>query len=520
MDSRPLSSPSAITFATPLFPGAMVGGLLFESTMPNALSVETRKVEALIPYARNPRTHSDAQIAQLAASIVEFGWTNPILVDGDNGVIAGHGRLLAARKLGMTEVPVIELAHLTPAQKRALVIADNRLALDAGWDEAMLVLELAELADIGFELDLTGFSANEIERLLDAVETFEATNAADGADGADGADAQTDSNEDENDEGAGDNDSTPPVDPVSRVGDVWLIGKHRLICGDAADPAVIAALMRGETADLCITSPPYGQQRDYASGGIGDWDTLMRGVFVAARAALHDDAQLLVNLGLVHDDNEVQTYWDGWTTWMRAQGWRRFGWYVWDQGPGLPGDWRGRLAPSFEFVFHFNRSNRKPNKIVPCKFAGQDIHLRADGSSTALRGKDGGALNWAHANQPTQDMRIPDSVIRVMRHKGKLGGGIDHPAVFPIALPQFVIETYTDAGELVYEPFGGSGTTLLACERTGRICRAVEIATEYVDVAIKRVRQQIPSLPITLEATGQSFDAVAAERRNTARAAA
>ncbi len=492
----------------------MVGGLLFEPTMPNALTVETRKVEALIPYARNPRTHSDAQVAQLAASIVEFGWTNPILVDGDNGVIAGHGRLLAARKLGMTEVPVIELAHLTPAQKRALVIADNRLALDAGWDEAMLVLELAELADIGFELDLTGFSANEIERLLDAVETTDSANTSDASD----------ANEDEDNEGddgnGGDSDSASLADPVSRVGDVWMIGKHRLICGDAADPAVVAALMRGETAYLCITSPPYGQQRDYASGGIGDWDTLMRGVFAAARAALHDDAQLLVNLGLVHDDNEVQTYWDGWTTWMRAQGWRRFGWYVWDQGPGLPGDWRGRLAPSFEFFFHFNRSNRKPNKIVPCKFAGQDIHLRADGSSTALRGKDGGALNWAHANQPTQDMRIPDSVIRVMRHKGKLGGGIDHPAVFPIALPQFVIETYTDAGELVYEPFGGSGTTLLACERTGRICRAVEIATEYVDVAIKRVRQQIPSLPITLEATGQSFDAVAAERRNTARAAA
>ena len=476
--------------------------------MPNALTVEIRKVEALIPYARNPRTHSDAQIAQLAASIVEFGWTNPILVDGANGVIAGHGRLLAARKLGMTEVPVIELVHLSSAQKRALVIADNRLAHDAGWDDAMLVLELAELADIGFELDLTGFSANEIERLLDAVETTEPSNASDAPD--------TDTDEQETE----DNDSTPHGDLVSRIGDVWMIGKHRLICGDGADPTVVATLMRDEAANLCITSPPYAQQRDYASGGIGDWDTLMRGVFASARAALKDEAQLLVNLGLVHDDNEVQTYWDSWVTWMRAQGWRRFGWYVWDQGPGLPGDWRGRLAPSFEFVFHFNRSNRKPNKIVPCKFAGQDIHLRADGSSNALRGKDGEALDWAHANQPTQDMRIPDSVIRVMRHKGKLGRGIDHPAVFPIALPQFVIETYSGAGELVYEPFGGSGTTLLACERTGRVCRAVEIAADYVDVAIERVRQQIPSLPITLEATGQPFDAVAAERRNDARAAA
>ena len=481
--------------------------------MPNALTVETRKVEALIPYARNPRTHSDAQIAQLAASIVEFGWTNPILVDGDNGVIAGHGRLLAARKLGMTEVPVIELAHLTPAQKRALVIADNRLALDADWDEAMLVLELAELADIGFELDLTGFSANEIERLLDAVETTEPANASDAPD----ADRDTDAVE-EGDENEA-SDSTPHVDPISRIGDVWMIGPHRLICGDAADPAVVAALMRGETAHLCITSPPYARQRDYASG-IGDWDALMRGVFGAARIALRDDAQLLVNLGLVHDDNEVQPYWDGWVAWMRESGWRRFGWYVWDQGPGLPGDWRGRLAPSFEFVFHFNRHNRKANKTVPCKFAGQDIHLRADGSSTALRGRDGGALAWSHEHQPTQAMRIPDSVIRVMRHKGKLGRGIDHPAVFPVALPTFVIEAYSDAGEVVYEPFGGSGSTLIACERTGRVCRAVEIASEYVDVAIERIRQQLPGLPITLEATGQPFDVVAAERRGSGQVAA
>ena len=495
--------------------------------MPHALTVETRRVEALIPYAKNPRTHSDAQIAQIAASIVEFGWTSPILVDGDNGVIAGHGRLLAARRLGMAEVPVIELAHLDAAQKRALIINDNRIALNAGWDDALLVLELADLSDAGFDLDLTGFSTSEIERLLDLVEdgnaagddlvpaTREAESANDDVadeDDGEGSDDRDDARDD-------DLDPAPTTAPVSRAGDVWIIGPHRLICGDAADPAVVAALMRGETAHLCITSPPYARQRDYASS-IGDWDALMRGVFAAADDALRNDAQLLVNLGLVHDDNEVQPYWDDWTAWMRAQGWRRFGWYVWDQGPGLPGDWRGRLAPSFEFVFHFNRSNRKANKTVPCKFAGQDIHLRADGSSTALRGRDGGALAWSHEHQPTQAMRIPDSVIRVMRHKGKLGRGIDHPAVFPVALPTFVIEAYTDASEIVYEPFGGSGSTLIACERTGRVCRAVEIAAEYVDVAIERARQQLPGVPITLEATGQPFDAVAAERRGTTSEAA
>ena len=235
----------------------------------------------------------------------------------------------------------------------------------------------------------------------------------------------------------------------------------------------------------------------------------MRGVF--AQLPMADDGQVLVNLGLIHRDNEFVPYWEAWLGWMRSKGWRRFGWYVWDQGPGMPGDWQGRFAPSFEFVFHFNRASRKPNKIVPCKLAGQETHLRADGSSTAMRGKDGEVNGWTHAGQPTQDTRIPDSVIRVMRHKGKIGEGIDHPAVFPVALPKFVIEAFTAEGDVVFEPFGGSGSTMLAAQRTGRVCRSVEIAPEYVDVAIRRFRQNHPEVAITLLATGHSFDDVAAE---------
>jgi DNA modification methylase len=468
--------------------------------MTEQLRVEYRKIEALIPYARNPRTHSEVQIAKIAASIVEFGWTNPILVDGTNGIIAGHGRLAAARKLGLDQVPVIEIGHLTPAQKRAYVIADNRLALDAGWDEEMLSLELAELADAGYELTLTGFDENEIAALLaEAAVTDEQES--------------TDAEDDVKDTDAADEVPDAPVVAVSRPGDVWAIGSHRLICGDATDRAVVAALMQGDTAQLCFTSPPYGNQRDYTSGGIADWDGLMRGVFASLPMAA--SGQVLVNLGLIHRNNEVIPYWDGWLSWMRQQGWRRFAWYVWDQGPGMPGDWAGRFAPSFEFVFHFNRESRKPNKIVPCKHAGQESHLRADGSSTAMRGKNGEVGGWTHAGQPTQDTRIPDSVIRVMRHKGRIGQGIDHPAVFPVALPQFVIEAYTDAGDIVFEPFGGSGTTMLAAERTGRICRSVEIAPEYVDVAIKRFQQNHPGVPVSLIATGQSFEQVAAERATT-----
>ena len=156
---------------------------------------------------------------------------------------------------------------------------------------------------------------------------------------------------------------------------------------------------------------------------------------------------------------------------------------------------------------------RDSNKIVPCKNAGQALHLRADGASSAMRGKDGKVGDWTHKGQPTQDTRIPDSVIRVMRHKGKIGQDISHPAVFPVALPEHILLSYTDEGQIVFEPFGGSGTTMLAAQRTGRVCRSVEIAPQYVDVAVRRFQQNHPDAPVTLLATGQTFDDVDAQRQ-------
>ena len=454
--------------------------------------IENVSIDKLVPYARNSRTHSDAQVAQIAASIKEFGFTNPVLIDAGWGIIAGHGRVLAARKLGLSEVPCIRLEHLTEAQKRAYVITDNKLALNAGWDNELLALELGELGDLGFDLELTGFSDDELADLLGDIEDAERADDA----------APIAEPEDEDIPDA-------PATPVSQPGDIWQLGAHRLICGDSTDPSVVAALMAGDQARLCFTSPPYGQQRDYTQG-IADWDALMRGVF--AHLPMAGDGQVLVNLGLIHRDNEVIPYWDAWLGWMRQQGWRRFAWYVWDQGPGMPGDWAGRLAPSFEFVFHFNRQSRKPNKIVPCKNAGQDSHLRADGSSTAMRGKDGEVGGWTHAGQPTQDYRIPDSVIRVMRHKGKIGRDIDHPAVFPVALPEHILLAYSDPGDVVFEPFGGSGTTILAAQKTNRVARAIELAPSYTDVAVKRFQQNHPDIPVTLQATGQTFAEVKSER--------
>lgn len=457
------------------------------------LAIEQLPIERVLPYERNARTHSEAQVAQIAGSIAEFGFVNPVLIDQRGTIIAGHGRVMAARKLGLAEVPVVRLEHLTDAQRRALTLADNRIAESAGWDEKLLSEELAQLADDDFKLDVLGFNDAELQDLL-------GTDADVAIDDAEDADDVPDA----------------PVQAVSRPGDVWKLGEHRLICGDAADAAVIATLMEGDRAPLCFTSPPYSLQREYTGEGVQDWDVLMRGVFAAL--PMRDDGQVLVNLGLVHRDNEWQPYWNGWLDWMRTQGWRRFGLYVWDQGPGLPGDWNGRLAPAFEFVFHFNRHARHPNKFVPCIYAGKDTHLRGDGTSAGgMRNKDGSKTAWNHVGQVTQDYKIPDAVIRIIRHKGKIGQDIDHPAVFPVALPEFVLQSYSTKGELVFEPFCGSGTTILAAQRTGRRARAVEIAPQYTDVAVQRFQQNFPDVAVALAATGQSFAEVATARHAEAR---
>lgn len=453
--------------------------------VPGADRVEWRAVAELEPYARNARLHSDEQVAKIAASIGRFGFNNPVLVNETGGIIAGHGRVLAAKRLGMERVPVVPLAHLSDEERRAYILADNRLAEEAEWDHDTLADELRVLDGLDFDLGGLGFSEKELARLL----------------------AEPEPAEGDADEGEAEADTTPepPRDPVSRPGDLWSLGDHRLLCGDSTDGETIAQLMAGERAALAFTSPPYGNQRDYTTGGIGDWDALMRGVFAHLSSAMADDGQVLVNLGLIHRENEWQPYWQGWLDWMRTRGWRRFGLYVWDQGPGLPGDWNGRLAPAFEFLFHFNRQARRPNKIVPCKWAGHvnDAH-------GGMRAKDGTVGAWTHAGQGVQETRIPDNVVRITRHKAR-GIETEHPAVFPVKLPAFVMEAYSDPGAIVWEPFSGSGTTILAGETTGRRVRALELAPEYVDVALLRWREFHPDRPATLE-SGQTFEDAAAER--------
>lgn len=196
------------------------------------MKIEQRLIADLIPYINNSRKHSDEQVAQIAASITEFGWTNPILVDGDNGIIAGHGRLLAARKLKMDKVPVIELAHLSEAQKKALIIADNKLALNADWDFELLTLELKTLANDDFDLSVLGFNADELAKLL----------------------------EPEQIEGLTDEDAVPdvPDEPITKLGDIYQLGNHRLMCGDSTSIDAVEKLMNNTKPDLIHTDPPYG----------------------------------------------------------------------------------------------------------------------------------------------------------------------------------------------------------------------------------------------------------------------
>jgi DNA modification methylase len=320
--------------------------------------------------------------------------------------------------------------------------------------------------------------------------------------------------------------------------DAQPFGGHRLMCGDSTDPDQVATLAAGALADLCFTSPPYGQQRDYKSGGIADWDVLMQGVFAAL--PVKHEAQVLVNLGMVHRDNEWLPYWQPWIGWMRSEGWRPFGWYVWDQGPGLPGDWNGRLAPAHEFIFHFNRAAEHPRKTKESKRAGAPYRgvgiQAADGSAPGshipgrnerarktkpsihagaisdggLRNKDGSIGGRSSGASAIQDHKIPDSVIRVTRHKGGIGKAGSHPAVFPVALVAEMLTAFSDAGDVVFEPFCGSGTQLIAAQANGRVCLAMELAPAYADVAVRRW-SLFTGRAAVLEANGMPFPMDAAE---------
>lgn len=431
------------------------------------MQIQTIPLTKIIPYARNPRQNSGAPVAKVKASLKEFGWRQPIVVDRDMVIVVGHTRYAAALELGMTDAPVHIADTLTPAQIKAYRIADNRTGAEAQWDMELLGLEIQDLKELDFSLDLTGFDADELAGIE--------------LEGEPETEGDTEPQADRADELRKKWDVKP--------GDLWALGEHRLLCGDSTKAEDVARVMGGENADLCFTSPPYGQQRDYRDGAtekVSDWDSLMQGVF--ANLPMSDDGQVLVNLGLIHRNNEWVPYWDVWIKWMRQHGWRRFGWYVWDQGGGLMGNWSGRFAPSFEFVFHFNKQSKEPCKFIDCKensIEKAKMKIKAHNQGKRVSGqrdKNGDVKELSSINKVGQK-KIPDSVLRIYREQARGLHTETHPAVFPVQFPEFAMQAWPG---MVYEPFSGSGTTLIACENLKRRCRAIELSPGYVAVALQR----------------------------------
>lgn len=443
-------------------------------------------IDSLTPYENNSRTHSDSQIDQLAKSIDEFGFVGAIVIR--NGVIAkGHGCLSAIKRIiesgekvypapgkaagakpfPTNKVPTLDASGWSDAQFKAYVIADNQLALNADWDMNLLRIELDDLKLDNFDLHTIGFDASELAEIF-----------------ATGQEGKTD-----------EDDVPEPQDRArSKLGDVWVLGDHRLMCGDSTSETDVDHLMVGKKADFCFTSPPYGQQRDYKTK-ISDWDSLMRGVY--SILPMHEGAQVLVNLGLIHTDREWQPYWDKWIDYMRSVGWLRFGLYVWDQGAGMMGSHSGRLAPSFEFIFHFCKKNKQAKKTAKCKYSGI-------ASSKALRGPDGKVKKLPGVGKTIQETKVRDSIIRVNRQLSisKAGG---HPAPFPAELCREITNPWTKPGDVCFEPFSGSGTQIISCETSGLSCYAMELSPIYCDIAVQRW-QDFTGNDATNERTGTTFN--------------
>lgn len=411
------------------------------------LEVERVEVSTLLNDPANVRKHNERNLESIKASLARFGQQKPIVVGRDGVVIAGNGTLAAARSLGWSTIDIVR-SHLTGAEATAYAIADNRTAELAEWDEDALAQQLAALQIEDEELlAATGFDEKELEAMSGPAEVEE------------------------------DEVPEPPADPITKPGYLWILGGHRLLCGDSTKAEDVERLMAGAKADLCFTSPPYGQQRDYTEEGkakVADWDGLMRGVF--ANLPMTEAGQVLVNLGLIHREGEWIPYWDGWIGWMRNQGWKRFGWYVWDKKHPSPMKDRGRLLPQHEWIFHFNRKPKSCEKTVPCVTAGrlQTFGLKSAAGTQADLG-----------SAVTQDFRVLGSVISIAPEDGRMNGN-PHPAQFPIKFAATVIEIWTLESESVYEPFCGSGTTLIAAEQLGRKCYGMEISPAYCDVIVKR----------------------------------
>jgi DNA modification methylase len=397
--------------------------------------IETRLVADLIPYAANSRTHSDAQVAQIAASIKEFGWTNPILIDGENTIIAGHGRLLAARKLGLEEVPAIILDHLSKAQQRALVIADNQLALNAGWDIDMLKAEIEDLNLENFDISLLGFDDKFLDGLLEPEPT----------------------------DGLTDEDAVPdvPAIPVTVEGDVWVLGNHRLMCGDSTSIDSLEKLTEGNLVDMWLTDPPYnvayeGKTKDaltIQNDSMNDdsFRQFLRDSYSAADAVMKPGAVFYI----WHADSEGYNF----------------------RGAAHDAGWKVRQCLIW-----------KKSTMVMGR---QDYHWKHE---PCLYGwKEGAAHLWATDRKQTTILEFD---------KPSRNG--EHLTMKPVELFEYQMLNNTKGADIVLDSFGGSGTTMIAAEKHGRHARIMELDPKYCDVIIKRWQDFTGQKAVHAE-TGQIF---------------
>ena len=402
-----------------------------------ARTIVQQRTDVLLPYARNSRTHSEAQVAQIAASIREFGFTNPVLVDGDNGIVAGHGRVMAAKQLGPAEVPTISVGWLTEGQRRAYVIADNQLALTAGWDEAVLAQEVAWLQGENFNTDLLGFDADFLDGLL--------------------------AEQDATSTGLTDQDDAPAVqvNAITQPGDVWVMGKHRLMCGDSTSVDSVNTLTMWGGIDMLLTDPPYnvayeGKTADALtiqndSMSDASFRTFLRDAFAAADAAMKPGAVFYIWHAPTEGDNFIGACKD--TNWKVRQClmWRK-------------------------------------NSMVMGR---QDYHWRHE---PCLYGWKGGAGHlWASDRKQTTILDFDRPTC-----------SLEHPTMKPVALFEYQLLNNTKGGDLCLDLFGGSGTTLIACEKNGRYARVMELDPKYCDVIVRRW-QSFTGKPAVLESTGQPF---------------
>jgi DNA modification methylase len=411
------------------------------------LKIEQWPVEKLVPYARNARTHSDGQVAQVAASIAQFGFVNPILVGPDKVIIAGHARLLAARKLGMSEVPIIVLEHLSEAERRALVIADNRLALNAGWDEEMLALEIGALREEDFSLDVLGFDDEELTRLLAAEDAAE---------------------------GLTDEDSVPEVadTPVSQAADLWNLGDHKLLVGDATVAADVQRLMGPDAADCVFSDPPYnidyqGYTKEHLTiqndqMGAEQFKRFLLDSFQCFRSAVKPDASLYI----CHSSSwqrEFQDALEGAGFGVRCQ-------IIWGKNT---------------FAWGFGRYKFQHEPIFYCHVAGQKDSWYGNKSQSTL---------WEEKKPSANRL---------------------HPTMKPVELVERALVNSSKTGDLILDLFGGSGSTLIGCERRGRKARLMEIDPKYADVIVRRY-QEYSGKPAVLDGDGRTYAEVAQGRLGAA----